>query len=160
MARHFRNLLSLIYFLYPLSKPKLYLEIYIQTPSMPSRCNTSLAYNLCTMHEKSLALDLVEGLFARLLHNAANDHLCAEGPRRWHAPCSLDLGVDNGVVVLQVGAYALGCESGPDGVLVHGSGLSRPSREVICERGKFRLHGFDDGAVVEEEDLWLRQYRV
>ncbi|KUI71595.1 hypothetical protein VM1G_11752 [Cytospora mali] len=69
-----------------------------------------------------LALDGGEGLLASLAGLAAEDELGAELPALGDVPLGDDLGVDQGVVVLEVGTETLGLEGGPDGELQHGVG--------------------------------------
>lgn len=68
-----------------------------------------------------LLLQRPKGLLAWLAGLAAKDELSGELPRRRDGPLLLDLLVDEGVVVLEVGAQAFGFEGGPDCELEHGA---------------------------------------
>lgn len=97
-------------------------------------------------------------------------------------PLLRDGGVDEGVVVLQIGAEAESFEAGPDWgggggllvefvivccwrwmgkgkvlteVLVHGIGVLSPGLEVVLVRGELLLEGLDVGGVFVEEDLYM-----
>lgn len=83
----------------------------------------------------------------------AKHQLCIELPVLGDAPLRGDLGVDDGVVMLQVGTEALGLEGGPEHDLVHGGGLLGPVVELVGVGGVGLLLLADGGAVVEEEDL-------
>lgn len=85
---------------------------------------------------------------------AAEDELGAQGPLLGHLPLGLDLLVDDGVVVLQVGAEALGLETGPQRELVHGRRVLGPDGEVLGVQGELALKVLDGVGVLEEEDLW------
>lgn len=116
---------------------------------------------LDTESQKSLALDLLEVLRqAGLLRVAdSKDELCVKLPILWQAPLCGDLLVDDGVVVLEVGAEAFGLESGPEDELVHGVGLLCPVAELVGVGWVGFLLGLDGWAVGEEENLlkmiWL-----
>lgn len=84
---------------------------------------------------------------------AAEDELGAQLPLLGDVPLVLDLAVDDGVVVLQVGAEALGLEAGPQGELVHGGRVLGPDGEVVGVDGELALEVLDGGGVLEEEDL-------
>jgi hypothetical protein len=105
------------------------------------------------MNDKPLTLDRLVGLLSRPLGYITNDHLGPQSPLRRDTPRILDLGIDQGVVMLQIGTDAFERESRPDGVLVHGGRFLRPAGELVGVHGELGLHAFDDGAVVKEEDL-------
>lgn len=94
---------------------------------------------------------LVAGLVALL---AAKDELGVELPVRRDVPLRGDLLVDERVVVLQVGAQALGLEGDPQRVLQHGVGLGRPQGELVGVHGEGGLLLLDRLRVLEEEDLF------
>lgn len=72
-------------------------------------------------------------------------------------PLGGDAVVDERVVVLEVGAQALGLERGPDSVLQHGVRMGRPEGEAIGIDGELLLHAVDDFLVFEEEYLGERK---
>lgn len=109
------------------------------------------------MHLSTEDLDLLlnglELLGAGLAGAAADDELRAELPAGGDVPGLGDLGVDQGVVVLEVGAEALDLERAPDGVLQHGAALGGPDREVLSVEGDVLLEALDDVLILEEENL-------
>lgn len=99
-------------------------------------------------------LDGLEVLGASIAGLAAEDELGVELPAVGDAPLAGDLGVDERVVVLQVGAEALGRQGRPDYVLEHGVRLQRPDGELVAVQGVLFLHRVDDVLVLEEENLF------
>lgn len=91
-------------------------------------------------------------LGAGLAGAAAEDELGGQLPVGGDLPLGGDALVDEGVVVLQVGAEALGLEGGPGGVLQDGGAVLGPDREAVLVEGELLLHAADDGGVDEEED--------
>lgn len=87
------------------------------------------------------------------LRVAAEDELGLELPLEVNVPLVLGALVDDGVVVLQVGAAALGLERAPHHVLVHGRGVLAPLGEVGCVEWEGGLEVLDWLGVFEEEDL-------
>lgn len=83
---------------------------------------------------------------------AAKDELGVELPAGGDLPGVGDLLVDEGAVVLEVGAEALGLEGGPEEVLLDAVALVGPDGELVGVEGKLLLHAVDDVLVVEEED--------
>lgn len=105
------------------------------------------------MHKQPLALDGLERLLASLARLSAKHQLGPELPRGRDLPLGLHLGVDNGIVVLEVGAEAFGLEGHPERELVHRRGVLGPGGEVVCVDGELLLEGVDGLGVLEEEDL-------
>jgi hypothetical protein len=87
------------------------------------------------------------------LLQAAEDELRLERPLQGDVPDLAGLLVRQRVVVLEVGAEALGFESSPGGVLVHGGGVLAPVRELVSILGELGLQGLDGSGVFVEEDL-------
>ena len=73
--------------------------------------------SLLAEHLETLALDGLERLLARGRRRLSERHLGNERPRAGEVPRAEDLRGDEGVVVLERRAKALGLESGPDDVL-------------------------------------------
>lgn len=100
---------------------------------------------------------LVDGdlvLRAGLAGLATEDELGVELPVRGDLPLSGNLLVDQGVVVLEVGADgALGLERGPDDELEHGVRLRRPAGELVGVHGEVGLLLLDGLLILEEENL-------
>jgi hypothetical protein len=109
-------------------------------------------YNLSTVNLESL-LNWLESLLAGLGNWGTNDQLGLQLPGLWNAPDALDLGIDQWVVVLEVGTETLGLEGSPDGVLVHAVGLGSPDWESVGVDGELVLEFLDGSSVIEEEDL-------
>lgn len=99
-------------------------------------------------------LDGLEFLGTGLAAAATEDELGVELPVLGDAPLASDLGVDEGVVVLEVGANTLGVKGGPDDVLGHGIGLLGPDGELVGVEGELLLHAVDDVLVLEEQNLF------
>lgn len=78
---------------------------------------------LGAVDEQPLAESLLELLLARLTSATTKDKLAPELPLERDAPVLSSLLVNDGVVVLQVGAEALRLEGNPQSVLVHGVGV-------------------------------------
>lgn len=91
-------------------------------------------------------------LGAGLAGAAAEDELGGQLPVGGDVPLGGDALVDEGVVVLQVGAEALSLEGGPGGVLQDGGAVLGPDGEAVLVEGELLLHAGDDGGVDEEED--------
>lgn len=91
-------------------------------------------------------------LGASLAGTAAEDELGRQLPVGGDFPLGGDALVDEGVVMLEVGAEALGLEGGPGGELQDGGAVLGPGREAVLVEGELLLHGADDGGVDEEED--------
>jgi hypothetical protein len=108
---------------------------------------------LSTVDKQPLALDLLELLLARLAGTATEDQLAAELPLKGDVPVISSLLVNEGVVVLQVGAEALSLESRPQGELVHGVGVLAPVAEVVCVQGELLAKVLDGLSGFVEEDL-------
>ena len=85
---------------------------------------------------KQPVLEGLEGLLAGSTSATTKDELGAEVPVLRHIPLGAHLVVDDGVVVLKVGAEALGLERCPGGELMHSAGVFRPRREVVGVRRK------------------------
>lgn len=83
----------------------------------------------------------------------AEDQLRLEHPLLWNVERLSGADVRQRVVVLQVGAEALGLECGPEVELVHGVGVLAPAGEAVCIDGQRLLQGGDGGRVFVEEDL-------
>lgn len=72
-------------------------------------------YNLCRLAEHLEAvLDRSEGLVERTTGRGTKDQLGVELPAGRDVPLLLNLLVNQGAVVLEVGTQAFGGESGPD----------------------------------------------
>ena len=100
-----------------------------------------------------LLLDGLELLGTRLAGTATDDELRAELPASGDAPSLGNLLVNEGVVMLEVGAETLELERGPDGVLQHSAALGGPGREVVLVDGDVLLVALDDVLVLEEKNL-------
>jgi hypothetical protein len=105
------------------------------------------------MHEQALAINRLELLLPWLAAAAAKDQLRLEAPLLRDPPDFLGFGVDERVVVLQVGAGALGLEREPQRILVHGGRVLGPDGELVGVEGEGLLQGVDGLGVLEEEDL-------
>ena len=91
---------------------------------------------LGAVDEQPLAESLLELLLARLTSATTKDKLTPELPLERDAPVLSSLLVDDGVVVLQVGAEALSLERNPQRVLVHGIGVLAPVAKVVGVQGE------------------------
>ena len=109
-------------------------------------------YPLCTKNLQPL-LNVDEALLTRWRHWGTEHQLCAQLPVLRDVPCLCNLLVDQGVVVLEVGAESFLLESSPDHILVHSIRVCGPGGELVGVGGKFLLHSCDGGSVHEEEDL-------
>ena len=105
------------------------------------------------MDEQPLAKSLLELLLTRLAGTATKDQLRPQLPLERDAPVLSGLLVDDGVVVLQVGAEALGLERNPQRVLVHGVGVLAPVAEVVGVQGEGLAQVLDWLGRFVEEDL-------
>jgi hypothetical protein len=108
---------------------------------------------LRAVHEEPLSVCLLELLLAWLACAATKDQLTPQLPAQWDVPVRSGLLVDDGVVVLQVGAEALGLERDPQSILVHGVGVLRPVAKVVGIEGELLAQVFDGFGVFVEEDL-------
>jgi hypothetical protein len=115
------------------------------------QCHYSLLFG--AVDKQPLAESLLELLLARLASAATKDKLRPELPLKRDAPVLSSLLVDDGVVVLQVGAEALSLERNPEGVLVHGVGVLGPVAEVVCVEGEGLAEILDGLGSFIEEDL-------
>lgn len=110
---------------------------------------------LSPMNKQPLPKSLLELLLARLTATATKHQLAPELPLERDAPVLRRLLVNDGVVVLQVGAEALGLERDPQSVLVHGVGVLGPVAEVVRVEGEGLAEVFDGlGGFVEEDLRW------
>ena len=94
-------------------------------------------------------------LGASLASTATEDQLGVELPVGGDLPGLGNLVVNEGVVVLEVGAQALGLKGGPDGVLQNGIALRGPAGEAVGVDGELGLEALDNGLVLEEQNLYL-----
>jgi hypothetical protein len=78
---------------------------------------------LSAVDEEPGALDLLEGLLAWLASTSTEDKLAPEPPLLGDLPVLSGLLINDGVVMLKVGAEAFGLESSPESELVHGVGV-------------------------------------
>lgn len=104
------------------------------------------------MNEHTL-LQRLELLLACLSGAPAEDELSPQLPVLGDLVGILDLLVDDGVVVLEVGTEALGLERNPGGILVHGGGVLAPVTEVVSVEREGLAQVLDGLGVLEEEDL-------
>ena len=86
-------------------------------------------------------LNRLESLVTGLAGPATKDELGAELPVGGDLPLLGDLGINDGVVVLEVGTETLGLESNPDGELEHGVALGGPDGESFWGDGVSKLVG-------------------
>lgn len=107
------------------------------------------------MNKQPLTLNWLESLLSRLGRTASEHQLCLETPLLGNLPVFLRLLVDDGIVMLQVAAKALGLKTSPEHELVHGRGVLRPLGEHVGVERELLLESMDDIEVFEEEDLWL-----
>jgi hypothetical protein len=103
--------------------------------------------------EQPLAKSLLELLLTRLAGTATKDQLRPQRPLEGDAPVLSGLLVDDGVVVLKVGAEALGLERNPQRVLVHGVGVLAPVAKVVGVQGEGLAQVLDGLGRFVEEDL-------
>jgi hypothetical protein len=108
---------------------------------------------LRTVDKQPLAESLLELLLARLASAATKDKLPPELPLERDAPVLSSLLVNDGVVVLKVGAEALSLERNPDCVLVHGVGVLGPVTEVVCVQREGLAEVLNGLGSFVEEDL-------
>ena len=87
------------------------------------------------MYKEPLALYILELLLTRLTCASTKDQLTPELPLKRDFPVLGSLLVNDGVVVLEVGAEALGLEGYPQSILVHGVGVLGPVAKVVCVDG-------------------------
>ena len=83
------------------------------------------------MHEQPLSLHILELLLTWLASLATEYQLSPELPSKRNVPVLSSLLVNDGVVVLQVRAKALGLERNPESILMHGVGLLAEVAEVV-----------------------------
>lgn len=105
------------------------------------------------MNKQPLAECLLELLLTSLAGAATKNKLRPELPLERNAPVLGNLLVDDGVVVLQVGAETLGLERNPQRVLVHGVGVLGPVAEVVCVERERLAEVLDGLGGFVEEDL-------
>jgi hypothetical protein len=115
------------------------------------QCHRSLL--LGAVDKQPLAESLLELLLARLASAATKDKLRPELPLERDVPVISSLLVDDGVVVLQVGAEALGLKRNPERVLVHGVGVLGPVAEVVCVQREGLAEVLDGLGGFVEKDL-------
>ena len=96
---------------------------------------------------------LLELLLTRLACASAKDKLAPELPAERDLPVVCSLLVDDGVVMLQVGAKALGLERDPQRILMHGIGVLRPVAKVVRIEREGLAQVFYRLWVFVEEDL-------
>lgn len=111
-----------------------------------------MKFSLCPIHLEPLA-NIREDLLIRLRGWSTKDQLSSEFPILGDVPLRGHFGVDDGAIMLEVGAKAFGRESSPNGVLRHSVGLSGPDGEFRGVGGKLLGEAIDNGAVGKEEDL-------
>jgi hypothetical protein len=99
---------------------------------------------LCAVHPHSGSEGLLELLLHGLASASAKYQLAAQLVSKRNVPVLRRLLIDDGVVVLQVSAEALGLERDPESILVHCVGLIGPVTEVVCVCRKL-LAKFLDG---------------
>lgn len=104
--------------------------------------------------DKDPLLDGLELLLAGLACTSSKDELGTELPLLGDLPLLLSTLVDNGVVVLEVGAEALSLKRNPGGVLVHGRCVLGPVAEVVCVEREGLAEVLDGLGVLEEENLF------
>lgn len=108
---------------------------------------------LSTVDPKPLAKSLLELLLARLASTSTKDQLGPELVLKRDLPVLSGLLVDDGVVMLEVGAEAFSLEGNPEGVLVHGVGVLRPVAEVVCVEREGFAEVLNRLGVFVKEDL-------
>lgn len=108
---------------------------------------------LSTVNEEPLALNLLELLLAGLTSPATKDQLTPEFPLEWDAPFLRRTLIDDGVVVLEVGAKAFCLKRDPKRILVHSVGVLGPIAEVMCVKREGFAKTFDWLGVFIEENL-------
>lgn len=142
-----------VYIFYAIQAQRRALSIQPKTPSPLFSVPLRVLHtpHLLAVDEQPL-LERLEGLVAGLAGAAAEDELGLEAPLLGDVPVRLDLLVDDGVVVLQVGAEALGLERDPQGVLVHGARVLAPLGELVGVEREAVLEVVDGVGVFEEED--------
>ena len=96
---------------------------------------------------------LIRQLLPRALLQPTKHKLRLQLPIRGDVPDLRGLLVGQRVVVLQVGAQALGLERRPGRELVHGGRVLGPLGELVGVGGDFVLQGFYCVAGFVEEDL-------
>jgi hypothetical protein len=106
-----------------------------------------------TMHKKPLAVSLLELLLTWLTHTATENQLTPQLPAQWDLPVLCGLLIDDGVVMLQIGAEALSLKRYPQSILVHGVGVLRPVAKVVGIEGKRFAQVFNGLGIFIEEDL-------
>lgn len=77
-----------------------------------------------------------------------------ELPVRGDVPSLGNLLVDDGIVVLEVGAETLSLQSCPNSKLSHAIRLRCPAVELVLVDGEVLLVVFNGGAVIEKQDLF------
>ncbi|KAH9874165.1 hypothetical protein IAQ61_004794 [Plenodomus lingam] len=108
----------------------LYQYAYIQSlcTSLSSFVATDI-YLLSAVNKQPLAMSRLKMLLPSLASTSTKDELSPELPLKRNVPLLSGALVDDGVVVLKVGAQAFGLERDPEVVLVHGVGVLGPVAE-------------------------------
>ena len=114
---------------------------------------TSSSFSLLSTINLNSLLDILESLLAGWCSLSTEDQLSVEFPRSRDIPLRSNLGVDERVVVLEIGSESFSGEGGPDNELGHGIGLGGPDGELVSVGGEFLLHGGGDCAVFKEKNL-------
>lgn len=105
------------------------------------------------MNKESLAKSFLELLLASLASATTEDELTPQLPLKRDLPVLSSLLVDDGVVVLKVGAEALSLKSDPQSILVHGIGVLAPVAEVMGVQGESLAKVLNGLGVLVEQDL-------
>ena len=99
----------------------------------PRQCSRTASLNLSSRYLRTKNLEsvtqLVELLLPRLTSWGTEDHLCIELPGLGDVPGLLDVGIDQGIIVLEVGTESLCLQGGPGDVLGHAVGVDGPDGE-------------------------------
>ena len=123
----------------------------------PRQCSRTASLNLSSRYLRTKNLEsvtqLVELLLPRLTSWGTEDHLCIELPGLGDVPGLLDVGIDQGIIVLEVGTESLCLQGGPGDVLGHAVGVDGPYGEPISVDRELLLHTLHDSRVDKEEDL-------
>jgi hypothetical protein len=105
------------------------------------------------MDEEPLALCFLELLLAGLTSTATKDQLTPQLPAKGDVPVLGSLLVDDGVIMLQIGAEALGLKGNPQRILMHGVGVLRPVAKVVGVEGKLFAEVLNGFGIFVEKDL-------
>jgi hypothetical protein len=127
--------------------------ILVYSVFLPLRDRYTSSLLFRAVHEKPLAVCLLELLLASLTRAATKDQLGPELPLEGNIPVLSSLLVDNWVVVLEVSTEALGLKRNPQSVLMHGVGVLRPIAEVVGIEGERFAEVLDRLGVFVAEDL-------